>query len=210
MIRWSKFATVYVLLLCAGLYLHLRQEAQVPLQQPLSTFPRQHAGWNLVGESRLSDGVLDVLQTTDYLYRQYARPDRPRISLYLGYHDGAQGRGGVHSPKHCLPGSGWERVFSRRMQLQVEQQQLPLVLAAYQRGGDKTLFLYWYQIQGRPLNDEYRLKLAEITNSLLHNRKDTALVRVSLPYTGNEREAVTAGVEFVRDFLPLLQSHLPR
>jgi EpsI family protein len=85
-----------------------------------------------------------------------------------------------------------------------------LVEAVYQNGGERELFLYWFQVKGATLTSEYALKLAEITNSILHNRRDSAFVRISVPYREGDVGALAVGERFVRDFYPHIKAVLPR
>jgi hypothetical protein len=65
------------------------------------------------------------LGVTDYVictYRNVASGDV--VGMYVGYHasqvrkeGGGSGENMIHPPAHCLPGSGWDIIASRRMPL---------------------------------------------------------------------------------------------
>lgn len=205
-----KFVIVYLLFGLTALYLHLHTTVAVPSIRPLADFPQQQADWRMSSEWTFSANVLNVLKAADYISRQYTDAAGNRVTLYVGYHSGGEDSGGIHSPKHCLPGSGWYEVSSQRGTLELQGQRLKLVRSIYQKGGDKELFLYWFQVKGKSLSDEYSLKLAEITNSLLYRRADSAFIRVSVPFETNQEKAVALGERFVKDFYPLLQEFLPQ
>lgn len=209
MIRRGHFLSLYALLIGAGLYLHLHRDLGVPMKEPFERFPVQVSRWRMTGESRLSDQVQSVLRATDVMLRQYVNPEGERVELYVGYHDGARGTGEIHSPKHCLPGSGWHEVSSRRTELATPAGGVNLVRAVYQKGDSRELFLYWYQVRDACLSDEYSLKAAQIGNSVLYRRRDASFVRVSIPFQGDEARALATGERFVRDFLPAIRSFLP-
>ena len=84
-----------------------------------------------------------------------------------------------------------------------------LVKTVYQKGGNRELFLYWFQVRDKTLSNEYSLKLAGITGSIIHGRKDASFIRISVPFEENEHEAETAGVRFIRDIYPLIREFLP-
>jgi EpsI family protein len=205
-----KFVIVYLLFGLTALYLHLHTTVAVPSIRPLADFPQQQADWRMSSEWTFSANVLNVLKAADYISRQYTDAADNRVTLYVGYHSGGEDSGGIHSPKHCLPGSGWYEVSSQRGTLELQGQRLKLVRSIYQKGGDKELFLYWFQVKGKSLSDEYSLKLAEITNSLLYRRADSAFIRISVPFETDQEKAVALGERFVKDFYPLLQEFLPR
>lgn len=205
-----RFALIYLLFGCVALYLHLHTTVVVPSLKPLDSFPQQQADWRMTSEWSFSAGVLDVLKAADYISRQYTDGAGNKVTLYVGYHSGGKDAGGIHSPKHCLPGSGWYEISSQRGTMDLQQGPLKVVRAIYQKGEQKELFLYWFQVRGRSLSDEYSLKLAEITNSLLYRRVDSAFIRISVPFETDQARAVALGERFTRDFYPLLQEFLPR
>ena len=47
----------------------------------------------------------------DYINRVYLGSTTP-IELYIGYYKDQRSGDKIHSPKNCLPGSGWEPVHS--------------------------------------------------------------------------------------------------
>jgi exosortase D (VPLPA-CTERM-specific) len=209
-IGWNRFASVYFLLALVALFLNFHADKDVPTSKPLSEFPQQVAGWTMSGHNEFSANILKVLKPTDYLSRVYRRADGTKVELYVGYHNGGKGTGGIHSPKHCLPGSGWFEVSSEKIVLPTPSGNRDLVRAVYQKGGSKEMFLYWFQMMDRSITDEYALKLTEIKNSLLYQRRDQTFIRISLPFDQDEARTMGAGAAFVRDFDGPIREFLPR
>lgn len=206
---FARFATVYLLMTATALYLHLHSDVAVPSARPLADIPKTNLGWKMTSQSEMSSGVLEVLKAADYIMRQYTDSSGRKVSLYLGYHSGGKDSGGIHSPKNCLPGSGWYEVSSVRGVLDLGPERLNIVRAVYQKGESKDLFLYWYHVKGGSLSEEYSLKLAEIKNSFLYRRRDSAFVRISVPFETDEKRAAETADAFVRDFYPVLKQFLP-
>ena len=163
----------------------------------------------MISQSAFSTAVLDVLKPTDYLSHQYQGSDGAKVSIYIGYHGGGKESGGIHSPKHCLPGSGWYEISSKRDYLEVNGERINMVRAVYQNGESKELFLYWFQVKGRTMSEEYSLKLAEITNSFMYRRRDSAFIRVSVPIEADEQGAAAVAERIVKDFFPVIRDFLP-
>lgn len=209
MIGKGCFIAVYALLIAAGLYLHLHRDLGVPMKASFSRFPTEVSQWRMTRESQLSDQVQSVLKASDVLMRQYVNPQGERVELYIGYHDGGKGSGEIHSPKHCLPGSGWMELSTARTQMSAADDRLNLVRAVYQKGDSSELFLYWFQVRGKSLSEEFSLKAAQIVNSVLHRRRDAAFIRISVPFQSDEQKAAAIGERFVSDFLPAIRSFLP-
>lgn len=210
MIKKYRIFVVYALLIAAALFVHLHEDVAVPVTRPLAEIPQQQGVWRMVSQSRFSDEVLEVLKPTDYLSRSYVDRDGNRVGFYLGYHGGGPGSGGIHSPKNCLPGSGWLKVSSESGSLKVAEENIHLVRAVYQNGYSKELFIYWFQVKGQTLANEYTLKLAEVTNSIFQNRRDSAFIRLSVPVDQDLDTALAVGENFIRDFYPHIAAVLPR
>ncbi|MGK2944286.1 MAG: exosortase C-terminal domain/associated protein EpsI, partial [Desulfuromonadales bacterium] len=73
----------------------------------------------------------------------------------------------------------------------------------------KELFIYFFQVKGRILVDEYSLKLAEITNSIFYNRRDSAFIRISVPYRDGQVDAAAIGENFLTEIYPHIAIALP-
>ncbi len=205
-----RFVIVYILFAATGIVITLHRDAPIPTSQPLNQFPVQVASWNMSKRGEFSDAILSVLKPTDYLSRQYVTPDGKIVNLYIGYHGGGKSGGEIHSPKHCLPGSGWYEVATSRGSLDISGGVINLVRAVYQKGDSKELFLYWFQVRNRSISDEYSLKIAQIMNSALHKRRDAAFIRISVPIVTDNDQARALGEQFIRDFEPLIRNYLPQ
>ena len=78
-----------------------------PLANPLETINRRILDFTGIDNPPLDKGVLRALAPTSYLVRNYSNANL-QADLFIAFY--AQQRAGesMHSPKHCLPGSGWE------------------------------------------------------------------------------------------------------
>lgn len=205
-----RFIIVYILFAAAGMVITLHSDSPVPTRQPLNQFPEQVAFWKMSKRVEFSDAVLSVLKPTDYLSRQYVSPDGKIVNLYIGYHGGGKNGGEIHSPKHCLPGSGWYEEGTSRGSLETSGGMINLVRAVYQKGDNKELFLYWFQVRNRSISDEFSLKVAQIINSAFHKRRDAAFIRISVPISTDSEQAKALGEQFIVDFEPLVRGYLPQ
>ena len=205
-----RFLIVYALFTATAVVITFHKDTAMPANRPFSAFPEQVQSWKMSKQNVFSDSILTVLKPTDYLSRQYKNSAGKTVSLYIGYHGGGKGGGEIHSPKHCLPGSGWHEVSSHRGVLMIPGGSINLVRAVYQMGTSRELFLYWFQVRERSISNEYALKIAEIMNSAIYNRRDAAFIRVSVPIETDLEQAVIQGEAFIQDFVPLFREYLPR
>lgn len=204
-----RFVITYLLLGIAALFIHTHENIEVPVNEPLKDISTSLDEWTMVGQYHFNAQVLEVLKPTDYLYRSYKDRAGNRVTLYLGYHSGGPGSGPIHSPKQCLPGGGWFKLSEEKRTIQLADRELPFVQAVYQNDDQKEMFFYFFQVKGRVLTNEYALKIAEITNSIIYNRRDSAFIRISVPYQGDLSEASAVGDRFLASIYPQIASVLP-
>lgn len=206
----GRFIIVYALMAATGALMFMLSDLKSPQARPFTEFPVAHEGWRMYSQSSFSKGVLDLLRPTDYLARTYLDAEGRRVDVYIGYHDGGKGTGEIHSPKQCLPGGGWSRLSEERITLDASGRTVHLVKAVYQKGDTKEYFLYWYQVKGRPLSDEYSLKFSQVWNSIFHRSREAAFIRVSVPFDADGERAFGSGLAFIKAFYPVIEDLLPK
>ena len=131
------------------------------------------------------------------------------FTLYVGFYGSqAQGRT-IHSPKNCLPGSGWEALHSRRTTVATAAGPVPVNRYLLQRDDEQALVLYWYQGRGRIRANEYLVKLDLLRDSALRNRSDEALVRIVVPIETSEEVAFEAASRIAAEIIPAVDEVLP-
>lgn len=197
MIPWYRFLILSGLFLAVAAYGTFHREHPSPLARPLSQFPRNIEDWRAVDEVYFNPALLDALRPTDYLFRRYKRSNGDAVDLYISYHDAGQDAGPIHSPKNCLPGSGWLEVYSRPLELNLAETPTTITLARYDKGENQELFLYWFSVRDWILPSEIRLKIAEVINSVWFDQRNAGFVRISIVVQNTPDAALAAATEFV-------------
>lgn len=171
------------------------------LSASLDTIPTEIAGWNMLGQEKLDSHVLDVLLPTSYLSRTYQK-DGLSAGLFVAYY--AQQRAGesMHSPKNCLPGSGWEIWRYDSASVPVNGRQVTINKYSIQNSGQRSLVFYWYQSRQRIVASEYLGKILLIRDALVDGRTAGSIVRIVLP---DVAEASAAGLSFSAAVIPELE-----
>jgi EpsI family protein len=113
----------------------------------------------------------------------------------------------MHSPKNCLPGSGWEVWQHGTITVPIGGQPVTINRYGVENGPSRMTVLYWYQTSDRIVADEYYAKAFLIRDALLEGRTSGSIVRIALP---DEPWALNAGVEFTSRLIPMIQACLPR
>ncbi|HVX66212.1 MAG TPA: EpsI family protein, partial [Bryobacteraceae bacterium] len=105
--RHARVLTVLLAAQLAGLFAFSRKEA-VPDTRPLDMLPAQLGSWSLVQRGTVEKEILDVLKADDVLTRTYADNNSPTAAnLFVAFFKSQRTGQAPHSPKNCLPGSGW-------------------------------------------------------------------------------------------------------
>ena len=200
-----------VLILQAAAFYGLSRREDVPAMKPLREFTTAAGQWRMVQEGVIEQQVLEVLAADDTLTRQYVNQDRTAVaSLFVAFFKTQRTGQMPHSPKNCLPGSGWAPSASGRLKIEVPGEGV-IEVNRYlvSRGDERSLVLYWYQTRNRVVASEYKARIYLVADALRYNRTDTALVRVTVPVRGDEASAEAAAIDFVRTFFGPLRRHLP-
>ena len=199
------------ILQAAAFYGFPKQETR-PAARPLSEFPRAISKWHMIDQGVIDSDVKDVLRADDYLTRRYAKSQAESASLFVAFFQSQRAGQTPHSPKNCLPGSGWMWSVSDRILIAVGDRNQPIEINRYivSKNGSNAVVLYWYQSRRRVVASEYRAAAFVAWDALTQNRTDTALVRVVVPINGNAADAATrTGIEFIQTFFPTLRRFLP-
>lgn len=210
-----RFVVVVALLLSAGLVHQARSRKEIIApRMPLSKFPRNLGSWAGTDE-RIDKETLDVLGPGDFLLRVYENTavDEAPVDLFIAYFPSQRSGDTIHSPKNCLPGSGWRPIESHPVLLSLPgQPSFPATRYLIARGDERELVWYWYQAHGRALASEYWAKFYLIADAIRMNRSDGSLVRLVTPFQTRERsgDADTRLRTLAGQVVPLLQSYVPR
>jgi EpsI family protein len=156
---------------------HRKSEA---LARPLDTITVQAPGWQAVENPELSERMLSQLRPSSYLSRTY-RSSTLEADLFIAFYEQQRSGESMHSPKHCLPGAGWEIWDYGTAAIPVAGQSFTVNKYSVSREGQRMLVLYWYQSKGRIIASEYMGKLLLARDALLHNSTSGSIVRISVP-----------------------------
>lgn len=168
----------------------------------------------LVGEDvAMEDWEIELAGVDDYLFRVYtpnnAATDQAVVTLYVGYYERQTGGRTIHSPKNCLPGSGWEALESRPVEISTDAGPVTVNRYLVSNGQATALVLYWYQGRGRVEANEYRVKWDLLRDATIRRRSEEALVRVVVPLHADEAGARSVAHDVAAVVIPALFEALP-
>jgi EpsI family protein len=201
-----------VLLLQASVFYGFTRGEYIPKTSRLADFSLPAGSWAFDRDQPLDQETLDVLKADDTLSRLYRNDAGAVASLFIAYFSTQRTGKTPHSPKNCLPGTGWIPSESGLMNVSLPDEPIPVTVNRYvvSRGQAQSLVLYWYQSHGRVAASEYKAKIWTVLDSVRYRRSDTALVRVVVPVAGGDVGSSTArAVDFVHSLFGPLKTYLP-
>lgn len=210
--RWGGsgilVAVCLILVLQAGASRMLNiQERDSPIPG-LHQLPMQLGNWNAIGEGSLESAVTEYLKPDEYILRDYvAKNGAAPISLFAAYFKSLQNTYGPHSPRVCLPGSGWLERSSSIESVQVPGRATGIPVNEYvmEKAGDRILVLYWYQNDRNIWAEEFQAKLRLLPDLIRYKRSDASLIRLVTPIQGTSAGKELADcTEFTRLLFPEL------
>lgn len=208
-----RFGVLLVLILLMGAIVNAWAylgEAHVERKE-LKDFPQTVGGWQKTGNDQILDNeTLKVLKASDYLLRDFRKPNGPVTNLYVGYYASQRSGATYHSPLNCLPGSGWMLSEPGKATISLpDGSSFTANKYVIQSGDYKSMMIYWYQGRGRNVASEYWGKIYTIFDSVRLRRSNGALVRVTVPIGGSEAEAEKSAVEFASAASAVLPEFVP-
>ena len=211
--RWPARILMILLLLQAVAYYAVASRRDIiPEVAPLSSFPSMMQGWSIDHDYPIDQEQLDVLKADDTLNRLYVSSEaNAAVSLFIAFFRTQRYGQAPHSPKNCMPGSGWRAMEDTTLPVAIPGRATPIVINKYviARGEEKSVVLYWYQSHNRVIAGEYAAKFWLVADAMRYRRSDTALVRVIVPVAGNREAAESTAVNFVRTLYPEIIRQFP-
>jgi len=177
---------------------------------PLLAFPTAIGQWHETQEGVVDQETQDILKADDILTRVYGGPNG-EASLFVAYFKTQRTGQSPHSPKNCLPGSGWQQTESGRVDVETSAGPIRINRYLVAKGQNQSLVYYWYQSQGRVIADEFAAKFYLIEDSIRKHRSDTSLVRIVVGVEPNRLDqAEMTGIDFVKTIYPEVKIFLPQ
>ena len=182
----------------------------IPERTRFVAFPTRLADWQ--GHvSSLDVATEQFLKVDDYILADYSQPGGKPVNLYVAYYASQRTNESPHSPIVCLPGGGWLITLLERKTFNSGGAEYPYNRVIIQNGKSRDLVYYWFDERGRAVADEYLAKWYLLADSIVKNRTDGALIRLTTPISPDEPEADADRrlQSFMQVALPRLAEFLP-
>lgn len=203
---------VWALLIIAGLAAWRLQALPElsPDTAPLEAFPVRLGVWRS-DDVPLEPAVESALGADLNLQRIYRMPTGDFVWLYIGYYGTEAGGRPAHTPRGCYPGAGWA-IEETHILDGKDGHGLRINEYLIEQDGQRRLVHFWYRSHRAPsLLGGLDQNLDRLLGRLASGRADGALVRVSAPLDGGDREIARARLlGFARQVNAELGDHWPR
>lgn len=150
-----------------------------PLARPLDQIPTQIEGWSGSPGPVPGPRELELLGATSFLSRDYKTAGR-ELNLFVAYYALQRAGESMHTPRNCLPASGWEILKYDEAQIPVEGRSERINKFTIQNGDARALVLYWYQTGDRVIASEYAGKGLLLWDAITKGRTDGSIVRITV------------------------------
>jgi len=210
----TPFVASTVALLGFGVLVSLMPKTAeaIPSRELFYSFPTQVSGWS--GRRTSMDQMfIDALLLDDYIMADYTKAGGDPVNFYVAWYDSQQAAV-THSPRSCLPGTGWQMTTFEQVDLpNMRQGSMPLRVnrAVIEMGSHKQLVYYWFKQRDRIVTNEYLVKWFLFWDSLTRHRTDGALIRLVTPVIASESIAASDArlQQFAADIVPKLAPYVP-
>jgi EpsI family protein len=202
-INRARVISVVALLLSTGALAATALTPTAAQTAQLAQLPYQIGDWSGRDAEPFDADTVRILAADSYVNRSYSNPLRSPAGLYIAYYGRQKPGVSVHSPLHCLPGTGWEALSVATVPLPAGDARRMIV----RRNRDRAVVLYWYAVHGRMLASEAASKAWLLHDSIRLHRSDAALIRIVVPIAdidGSSDAAERQALAFAHDVLPYL------
>ena len=200
-----------LMILTMGAASLLNHSRDVGVLKPLSTFPTNIGPWSGRIE-HFDQKIYDVLGVDDSFLCDYTTSEGREIQLYIGFYQSQREGDLIHSPKNCMPGSGFNITSISTESLAAHNsnpETVNVVKLILEKGSQKQVVLYWFHSRGRVISSEYWQKIYLVWDAVFKHRTDGAFVRLIAPADTGESDTAQYMKRFAERLLPILQQYLP-
>lgn len=207
-----RFVVLFTAIIAVGVLVNAWAylgEAHVD-RKPLKNFPMQLGQWQQTKDQIIDEPTMKVLRASDYLLRDFKRPDGQAANFYVGYYASQREGASYHSPLNCLPGAGWTLTQPDTVTISLpDGRTFGANKYVIQNGDYKSLMIYWYQGRGRAVASEYWGKVFTVIDSVRLRRSDGAMVRVTVPIGESETAALESAKDLAARAAAELDEYVP-
>ncbi len=209
--RQITTAVVLLMLLGTGTLVRVAERSRALAPVAALDVPLALASWQGTDAAPLDGDTRAAIAADHIVNRTYSTPDGRAVGLYVASYRRQRPGSSIHSPLHCLPGTGWSVLDDRVLPVRLRQRDTGSVrrLVAV-RGRARILVLYWYAIGGRLVASDLLSRAYLLRDSLVTGHNQAALVRIVVEIAGDDAGAADqTALGFAEAVAPHVTTALP-
>ena len=210
--EWAKIA-VPVFFAGQALLVSFSASTERPPSPPdLAQFPAAFGQWTQSRDIAIDAEIASTLRADRWLNRIYSNRAGDSVEFLVAWFQSQRaGASQPHSPRVCLPASGWTPVATGDLALATAAGPITVNRYVVAGPGGRATVLYWYQTARSAVAGEWASKFWLVADAVRKRRTDTALVRIVIQEPpGGDAAALGTTSAFARAIYPLLADRLPR
>lgn len=177
---------------------------QTSYRRAFEDFPIEKGGWVGQGDN-LIPAIVEMLNPTEIFSATFTNPEGIEVHLFFDYFSQQNSYGGPHSPRNCLPGSGWTIVDTEERKITIDGRTIKIGRFYMRLGELEKVMDFWYVTRYGETANDYMFKLHVLASSLTFKPNDIAFIRI----IGNgDQRSLQALDEFEKLFVEEIYDHL--
>lgn len=210
----KKYWLTLALFVMTAVYVNLLRFSNISVQEKidLNRLPMQINEW-YARSVFLNERTQNVLNADKTVWRRFNNTAGQTIWLFVAYFKDQKYGAQIHSPKHCLPGSGWKILNKGEYNFRIDNSlynDIRTNLLITTDGKSKEMMFYWFWTRSGTITSEIGLKMDLAKNALLRNPTDASLIRLNLKIVDNNaKKTIELASQFINDIFPHLLNILP-
>lgn len=162
---------------------------------------------NWVGQrEEIPQYVTDLLRPKDIFSASYVNGRGQSVHLLFDFFISDGSFGGPHSPRNCLPGSGWQIIKVEERSISINGMTIPAGRFRIRLNERQQVMDFWYVTSYGATASDYVFKLYSMLGSLSLKPREVAFIRFTAP---GDPKSVEALDEFEKLIIPEIYSRLP-
>lgn len=161
-------------------------------QVSFDDFPMELGKWRGERET-VDDETIALLNPKDIFSAWYSNGEGVSVHLFFDYFSSDAGFGGPHSPRNCLPGSGWTIEWSDDRTIEIGGTPVESGRFNLRYQETREVMDFWYVTSYGATGNDYLFKFYQMLSSLTFRPKDVGFIRF---VTNQDEQSLKAMSEF--------------
>lgn len=203
----KAFITFFAVLLAVFIFTTVLRyfKPDSPRPADFERFPFRVGEW-AGKKDPVPDFLVDALKPDNIFSATFTNRNGHQVQLFFDYFAGKNAARGIHSPRNCMPGSGWAITDASENIINLSNRVIPASRFVIQNTKNRQCMDFWYVTRYGDTSNDYVFKLYLMLSSLTFQPNDVAFIRIIGSDTPDGRKALD---DFEHQFIGEIYKSLP-